>query len=110
MLVFHLRPSRHRARAAAVAEALALLHDLEPSAPAGGPLSERGGVFWVGLPEGHLAEATARLPRLGYTTAVDRLVPAGGRPEVRWRGRPWRLLRLYTEDAAGHREQAPDRR
>ena len=36
-LVFHLRPSRDKARAAAVAEALALLHDLEPSAPAGGP-------------------------------------------------------------------------
>jgi SAM-dependent methyltransferase len=110
VLVFHLRPSRHRARAAAVAEALALLHDLEPSAPAGGPLSERGGVFWVDLPEGNLAAATARLPRLGYTTAVDRLVPADGPPDVRWRRRPWRLLRLYTEDPAGHREQAPDRR
>jgi SAM-dependent methyltransferase len=110
VLVFSQRPSRHRARAAAVAEALALLHDLEPSAPAGGPLSERGGVFWVDLPEAHLAEATARLPRLGYTTAVDRLVPAAGPPEVRWRRRPWRLVRLWEEDAAGHRELAPDRR
>ena len=110
MLVFHLRPSRHRARAAAVAEALALLHDLEPAAPAGGPLSERGGVFWVELPEGNLAAATTRLPRLGYTTAVDRLVPAAGPAEVRWRRRSWRLVRLWEEDAAGHRELAPDRR
>ena len=110
MLVFHLRAARGRARAAAVAEALALLHDLAPSAPAGGPLSERGGVFWVELPERHLAAATARLPRLGYTTAVDRLVPATGAAEVRWRRRPWRLARLWTEDAAGHREAAPDRR
>jgi hypothetical protein len=110
VLVFHLRPSRHRARAAAVAEALALLHDLEPAAPAGGPLSERGGVFWVELPERHLAAATARLPRLGYTTAVDRLVPAAGPAEVRWRRRSWRLVRLWEEDAAGHRELAPDRR
>jgi methyltransferase family protein len=110
MLVFHQRAARRRARAAAVAEALALLGDLEPSAPAGGPLSERGGVFWVELPDRHLVAATARLPRLGYTTAVDRLVPAAGPPDVRWRRRPWRLLRLWTEDAAGHRELAPDRR
>ena len=110
MLVFYLRAARGRARPAAVAEALALLHDLGPSAPAGGPLSERGGVFWVELPARHLAAATARLPRLGYSTAVDRLVPAAGPPEVRWRRRGWRLLRLYEEDAAAMREQAPDRR
>jgi hypothetical protein len=110
MLVFHLRPARRRARAAAVAEALALLHDLEPSAPAGGPLSERGGVLWVELAEAHLDAARARLPRLGYTTAVDRLVPAAGPPDLHWRHRPWRLLRLYEEDTAGHRERAPDRR
>jgi SAM-dependent methyltransferase len=110
VLVFHLRAARSRARAAAVAEALALLHDLAPSAPAGGPLSERGGVFWVELPERHLAAATARLPRLGYTTAVDRLVPAAGPAEVRWRRRAWRLVRLWAEDPAGHRELAPDRR
>jgi SAM-dependent methyltransferase len=110
VLVFWRRPSRHKARAAAVAEALALLHDLEPTAPAGGPLSERGGVFWVELPERHLPAASARLPRLGYTTAVDRLVPATGPAEVRWRRRPWRLVRLWEEDAAGHRELAPDRR
>ena len=110
MLVFHLRAARRRARAAAVAEALALLHDLEPSAPAGGPLSERGGVVWVELASEHLAAATARFPRLGYTVAVDRLVPADGPPDLHWRRRPWRLLRLYTEDAAGHRERAPDRR
>ena len=110
MLVFHQRAARRKARAAAVAEALALLGDLEASAPAGGPLSERCGVFWIELPDRHLAAATARLPRLGYTTAVDRLVPAAGPADVRWRRRPWRLLRLWTEDAAGHREQAPDRR
>jgi SAM-dependent methyltransferase len=116
LLVLHQRPARRRARAAAVAEALALLHDLEPSAPAGGPLSERGGVVWVELPDRRLAAATARLPRLGYSTAVDRLVAAGtgggagGRAAVRWRGRSWRLERLHTEDPAGLRERAPDRR
>jgi hypothetical protein len=110
VLVFYLRAARGRAMAAAVAEALALLHDLGPSAPAGGPLSERGGVFWVELPAEHLGAATARLPRLGYSTAVDRLVPAAGPPDVRWRRRGWRLLRLYEEDPAGHRELAPDRR
>jgi hypothetical protein len=108
--VLHQRTARRRARAAAVAEALALLHDLEASAPAGGPLSERGGVFWVRLPGRHLAAATARLPRLGYSTAVDLLAADGRGPAVRWRGRPWRLERLHTEDPAGHRDQAPDRR
>jgi hypothetical protein len=115
LLVLHQRASRRRARAAAVAEVLALLHDLGPSAPAGGPLSERGGVCWVELPERWLAAAAARLPRLGYTTAVDRLVAAGtgrggGPAAVRWRGRSWRLERLHTEDPAGLRERAPDRR
>jgi Methyltransferase domain len=117
MLVFSQRAARRRARAAAVAEALGLLHDLEPSAPAGGPLSERGGVFWVELPRRHLAAAGARLPQLGYSTAVDLLVgagpgtgPAGGTAAIRWRGRPWRLERLHQEDPAGHRGRAPDRR
>jgi SAM-dependent methyltransferase len=67
-------------------------------------------VFWVELAEGNLAAATTRLPRLGYTTAVDRLVPAAGPAEVRWRRRSWRLVRRWEEDAAGHRELAPDRR
>jgi hypothetical protein len=108
--VVHQRPARRRARAAAVAEALALLHDLAPSAPAGGPLADRPGVFWVELPERHLDAACARLPRLGYSTAVDLLAGDGGGRTVRWRGRPWRLRRLHGEDPAGHRERAPDRR
>ena len=110
MLVVHQRTARRRARAAAVAEALALLHDLEPSAPAGGPLADRAGVFWVQLPERHLAAAGARFGRLGYSTAVDLLASQGQGPAVRWRGRSWRLQRLHTEDPAGMREQAPDRR
>jgi hypothetical protein len=115
MLVLHLRAARRRAPAAAVAEALALLHDLEPTAPAGGPLADRGGVVWVEVPEARLAAATARLPRLGYSTAVDLLVAdgtagRGGTRAVRWRRRGWRLERLHAEDATGHRDQAPDRR
>jgi hypothetical protein len=104
-----------------VAEALALLHDLGPTAPAGGPLADRGGVLWVELPERHLAAAVARLPRLGYTTAVDLVEAApagrvgggrggGGRGRGQGPDPAWRLIRLHTEDPAGHREQAPDRR
>jgi SAM-dependent methyltransferase len=109
LLVLHQRASRRRARAAAVAEALALLSDLGPSAPAGGPGCDRGGLLWVELPERHLEAAVARLPRLGYSTAVDLVEPA---PAARGRARDpgWRLVRLHTEDPAGHREQAPDRR
>jgi hypothetical protein len=99
-----------------VAEALALLHDLHPSAPAGGPGADRGGLVWVELPERHLAAAVARLPRLGYSTAVDLAEAAAGRGRTgrdrrgRGRGEGWRLVRLHTEDRAGHRELAPDRR
>ena len=103
-----------------MAEALALLHDLAPSAPAGGPGGDRAGRFWVELPERHLAAAAARLPRLGYSTAVDLVEAApaaAGRARAgagrRGRGQsrePGRLVRLHTEDPAGHREQAPDRR
>jgi hypothetical protein len=119
LLVLHQRASRRRARAAAVAEALALLHDLGPTAPAGGPLADRGGVLWVELPERHLEAAVGRLPRLGYTTGVDlvQAVPAGagagrarGARGARERDPGWRLVRLHREDPAGHREQAPDRR
>ena len=101
-----------------MAEALALLHDLAPTAPAGGPGGDRAGRFWVELPERHLGEAVDRLPRLGYSTAVD-LVEAAPAAAGRARtggGRrgqsrePGRLVRLHTEDPTGHREQAPDRR
>jgi hypothetical protein len=119
LLVLHQRAARRRARAAALAEALALLHDLGPTAPAGGPLADRGGVLWVELPERHLGVAVDRFPRLGYSTAVD-LVEAAARGRARAGGgrggrdpgpaAGWRLVRLHTEDAAGHREQAPDRR
>ncbi len=123
LLICHLHPARRKARAVAAAEALGLLHDLGASAPAGGPLAERGGLFWVALPGDRLAAAAARLPRLGYTAAVDLLEPAPSRPppargrraaadpgSVRWRGQPYRLVRLWAEDAAALRERAPDRR
>ncbi len=124
LLICHLHPARRKARAAATAEALCLLHDLGATAPGGGPLAERGGLFWIALPLDRLEQATARLPRLGYARAVDLLEPApafaarqplrgrGNEPAdiVRWRGRPFRLARLWTEDAGALRERAPDRR
>jgi hypothetical protein len=51
-------------------EALSLLRDLHVVAPAGGPLSEQGGVFWITAPVAALETINARLPRLGYTYAV----------------------------------------
>jgi SAM-dependent methyltransferase len=114
MLVLHLRAARRRARAAAVAEALALLEDLEPSAPGGGPLSELGGTAWVTVPRRHLRPALERLGRLGYTAAVDLLEPrpddAGGGTAVRWRRRWWQATRVHQADEAMLRQRAPDRR
>ncbi|MGH2600251.1 MAG: TRM11 family SAM-dependent methyltransferase, partial [Dehalococcoidia bacterium] len=114
LLICHLRTARRRARTAAIAEALCLLHDLGAHELPGGPLSERGGVFWIGLPAGSLDVAVARLARLGYTSAVDVAEPVvgdGGRQTlVRWRGQAYRLVRVYEEDAAALREAAVDRR
>ncbi|HZD00566.1 MAG TPA: hypothetical protein VFA46_10365, partial [Actinomycetes bacterium] len=117
MLVLHLRASRRKARAAATAEALALLEDLEPSAPAGGPLSELGGTTWVTVPRHHLRLALVRLVRLGYSDAVDLVEPyagaadtAGLAPAVRWRRQWWQVVRVHQAEAATLRERAPDRR
>ena len=57
-------------------EALCLLRDLYPAAPDSGPLAERGGVFWIALPAEALDTAVSRIPRLGYTWAVDVLEEA----------------------------------
>ena len=115
--MFHLRTARRRAREVAVREALCLLSDLGATAPTGGPLSERGGVFWVSLPHEHVVTAVPRLDRLGYTSAVDLVQPAPrGAPGsaagalVRWHGQLCRLVRLYEEDAEALRALAPDRR
>lgn len=119
MLVFYLRNARKKAREAATAEALALLHDLEPQAPRGGPLSEVSGILWITIPDRHVAAAASRLPRLGYTEAVDLLVEedanedSHGTPTgrlVRWKRHTYELVRLYEENPAALRARAPDRR
>ena len=122
LLIFYLRPGRRKARTVATAEALSLLRDLQATAPAGGPLSESGGLFWVSLPLDALETALPRLPRLGYTYAVDLLEPVSEHPSsfdrargaqeqlVRWHHKLYRLVHAYEEDAEAMRERAPDRR
>ena len=123
VLILYLRPARNKARAVAEVEALSLLRDLAVTAPPGGPLSEQGGLFWISIPARFLPIAQERLPRLGYTFAVDhvQLVPAStkqaqevapeaGERRTRWRRKSHRLVRLYEEDTDALREQAPDRR
>jgi SAM-dependent methyltransferase len=120
MFIFYLRTARNKARPAATAEALALLRDLDATAPSGGPLSEQGGLFWIAVPQPATATAIERFPRLGYTCAVDAVEPVeqsqaeddGGEDVrlTRWRRKPYRLRRVYEEDAEALRERAPDRR
>jgi hypothetical protein len=114
-LVFHLRPGRKKALAAAQAEALALLRDLGATAPGDGPLSDRGGLFRIDVPEDLFLWTMQRFPQLGYTSAVDLLEPIPGKPgrsrtDITWNGKPHRLSRLYVEDADAQRQAAPDRR
>lgn len=110
LLIFHVRPARRRALSTATAEATCLLRDLGAAVAPGGPLSEQGGVFWLTLPADALERARDRLPRLGYSYAVDLVEPTEDEGDVRWRGRSYRLARLHEEDAGELREAAPDRR
>jgi len=116
LLIFYLRKARRKARAASVAEALSLLRDLQATAPESGPLSERGGLFWISLPPEALDQAAERLPRLGYTEAVDMLERTTSTrrkfasEQVRWRGEDYKLVRIYEEELEAMRAQAPDRR
>lgn len=123
VLIFHLRPARNKARRAATMEALSLLRDLDPVALTGGPMSERGGLFWISVPQSALPAAIARLPWLGYTCAVDVVertqsadaLPGGQAARsdaglLRWRGKAWRPVRVYAEDALATRNAAVDRR
>src|SRR5438876_12333603 len=105
LLIFHLREARRKASAAGIAEALGLLRDLQATATESGPLSERGGLFWISLPRDRLDQAIERLPRLGYTEAVEVLERQPSRrrkpsdERVRWRGEDYKLVRVYEEEA-----------
>jgi hypothetical protein len=122
LLICHLRTARRKARDAAVAEVLCLIRDLGAAPAKGGPLSDRPGTFWITLPEAARDQAIARLPRLGYTAAVDLLDPipgptGAGHPSrglaadvIRWRGDWFRLQRIYDDDRDALRGQAVDRR
>jgi SAM-dependent methyltransferase len=122
LLIFYLWPARRKARAVAIAEALALLVDLQATVSEKGPLSEQGGLFWLLLPSDQLEVARLRLPRLGYTAAVDWLEPVQQLtrwsksqrrlPEdvLQWHHHWYRRHRLFAEDAEAIREGAPDRR
>ena len=114
-LVIHLRPSRLRAKAVAVAEILAVMRDLGAVSSSGGPLAEIRGVAWVRIPEDRVAIARSRLRRLGYARAVDLVRPlaeneARDSRVVRWKGHNVALERIYDEPDAQLRDSAPDRR
>jgi SAM-dependent methyltransferase len=122
VLIFYLRTARNKARAVAEVEAASLLRDLQATVLPGGPLSEQGGLFWIGVPADNLSNAQSRLPRLGYTSAVDLVQPIPqnssepiadpepGERRVRWKRQQYRLVQLYEEDPEALRELAPDRR
>jgi len=114
-LVIHLRPSRLKAKAVAVAEILALLRGLGAAHSAGGPLSETRGIAWVSIPGSTVAIACSRIGRLGYSRAVDLVRPlTGNRAKdsevVRWKGRDVALVRVYDQPNSQLRDGAPDRR
>ena len=118
LLICHTRESRNKATAVAQAEIMALMRDLGAFLQTGGPLSEVRGVFWVTLPKKGFVRALDRMSRLGYTAAIDLIVPrlkegtskAARHEVVRWKKRDYLCVRAYQEDAEAIRESAPDRR
>src|SRR5262245_27743702 len=81
-LVVHLREARAKAAPAARLEAHCVLKPLQPELLRGGPLSDRGGVFWVRTRAPADDVRAVDYPRLGYSEAVDLLVPI---PEAAFR-------------------------
>jgi SAM-dependent methyltransferase len=122
LLIFYLWSARRKARAVALAEALSLPSDLQARPSNKGPLSEQGGLFWILLPTEQLEVARERLPRLGYTAAVDWIEPVSEHrdhskrksvlPEdiLQWHHHWYRRHRLFEADPQTIREGAPDRR
>jgi hypothetical protein len=115
--------ARRKSRPVAEAEAYHLLRDLDPEILPGGPLSEAKGVFWISLPEELLDTARGRLPRLGYTQAVDLPValadhelPSNTKKAlaqgqlIRWQRQYYQPHRIYEASREVMRESAPDRR
>ncbi len=126
--MLRLRAARRKARAAAIAELLAVLRGLDAYRAAGGPLSQQSGVAWVNLPDRNLRTALCRLSGLGYIEAVELVAPreesdsrnqSGSKPRkpavtkrnlARWKGHDVALVRVYEESDESLRAHAPDRR
>lgn len=116
-LICYIRTSRQKSRVPAILEALTVLEDLEAKATLSGPLADIKGVFWIILPSNKVQSAIERLPRLGYTTAVDLLVKKAEYTGIeqqlqktRWRGNDFELLPVYREDVDLSRLRNPDQR
>jgi SAM-dependent methyltransferase len=116
-LIFYLREARSKAAKAARLEALCVLKPLEAYLLRGGPLSDRGGVFWVSTNATEAALREIDYPRLGYSEAVDLVVPIqesafrmNRADMIRFRGKAMKLDRLYERDPGAERERDPDQR
>ena len=118
LTICHTRESRNRATKVSQAEIMALMRDLGVSLQTGGPLSEVRGVFWITLPKRGFATALDRMRHLGYTAAIDLIVPLpkeelskeARNKVVRWKKSDYLRVRAYQEDSEAMRESAPDRR
>ncbi len=117
LLIFHIREARSKAVEAAKFEAMSVLKNLTPETLKGGPLSEKGGVFWLRTRAPVSVLKEVNYWRLGYSVATDLVVPISEsnyrqkRPDMtRFRGKAIKLERLYELDVATERERNPDQR
>lgn len=123
LLIFYIRSGRNKAIVPAVVEALSLLRPFNPIASSSGPLADQKGVFWIGIECSLVQKCSHLFKQLGYTFAIDQAICLSVDQEtdvnglaveeekiVRWRGKRFRLHRLYREDPRFMRNRAPDRR
>jgi hypothetical protein len=106
LFVVYMRTARIKARVPAVLEVLSLLRPFQPIAPLRGPRADEKGVFWIAVAPSFTQPALQLLPRLGYSFAVDRVLPeeqvepanAELQQDARmiaWSGGKCNMLRVY---------------
>ncbi|WP_333408987.1 hypothetical protein [Microcoleus sp. T2B6] len=116
LLVIRQPNSRRKATYVASQEAIHLLQHLGADIISGGPFGDPMGLFYLKLPSENLEPACRLLPHLGYSEIVEQVVIVSddlirNKNELsRWKGKYYRLEKLYQADTKAIRDMSPDRR
>lgn len=114
ILIFHVRASKRKSMDLAIIEAKLLFENLGVSFINGGPMSEKSGVFCMGITdEQNINKITDKSPRLGYTHKLDVAYfnhSANNKNGCSWKGKYYDIYNIYSEDVNFIRAKSPDMR